>query len=266
MALEQTRPVSTAPADEVDMRQTFTGFLSLSFLLGTASLLQSTARCQTAPEQNPKKLALRGNVTAVEIMDDSANSGTALIIVWLELNMVNTGTRPLIFLSMPPLFHGAALARTPEEFSVEDWVRSELTYDFGGPSISKDPKWAVMRARLDQPAPPPDLTRILSPGGSWKLATRVVVGVPTDRVRQNLLGKKEPLQAFLDASPVWIQVLGDPWPPDLWDTNKYKVGFGKELQQRWMDKGLLWYELLRSEPMLLDLKKAKHTVLPRNKN
>ena len=121
-----------------------------------------------------------------------------------------------------------------------------------------------MRDRLDQRYPPPDLTWILKPGKSWRVTAFANVSVPTDRAGQGS-GKKETLQALLEASPVWIQTLGAPWPADLCVSDKYEVGLHRELERRWKDNGLLWYGILRSEPMLLDLKKAKYSAMPRKK-
>ncbi len=266
VALKKTRLVSTVPIVEACMRPIFTGFLFLSFILGTEGLLQVKGACHPAYEQDSKNLALRGKVVSVEIIDYTASAASALIIVRLKLEIVNTGARPLILLKTPPLFVGAALGRKPEDFSIEDLFSSkDLTYDYLGPAISKSPEWAVMRMRLDQPSPPLNLTRILKSGQSWRLKTTVAISVPTDLKRYTFSRRKETLQALLQASPVWIQALGETWPPDLWDTEKYKVGFGRELQQRWKDKGLLWIDGLRSEPMLLDLKKAKYSVAPQKK-
>jgi len=129
------------------MRQLFTGFLSLSFILGIASLLQGNAASQTTSEQasehGSKKLTLRGRVLFAEIMDDSANSASALIIVGLKLEMVNTGTKPLIFLKTLSYIGGAALARTREELSIEDILSSHLTYDYPSPDFSQIDEWEL---------------------------------------------------------------------------------------------------------------------------
>jgi hypothetical protein len=187
----------------------------------------------------------------VEIKEIDRSS--ALIEIKLKMELVNAGGRPIIFLKREPLFPGGALARKPDDFE----VGNVLAADAGWPSNDIAPEWAALRGRLDRPSPPSSETKILAPNESWSMETSIRIVVPTDSKRSTSSRKKETLATIQQLSPVWLRVVCEVWPWNVepLTTNRNKLKFGRTLQQRWRQSGLLWLDVIYSEPIKLDLRK-----------
>lgn len=197
-----------------------------------------------------KMLLLRGRVESVEVKEIDRSS--ALIDVKLKMEFVNVGVRPIIFLKREPLFPGGALARKPDDFE----VGNVLAADAGWPSNEISPEWATLRASLDKSSPPQNETRLLMPGESWPLDTSVRLIVPTDPSKSISSRKKESLATIEQLSSVWLRVVCEVWP---WNVepltdDRSKLKFGRKLQQRWRQSGVLWLDVVYSEPIKFDLK------------
>lgn len=215
-------------------------------------LLAVNLEAQSASTKRSKVLSLRGTVQSVDIKEIDRSS--ALIEIKLKMALVNVGVRPIIFLKRVPLFPGGALARKPDDFE----VGNVLAADAGWPSNDIAPEWAALRVSLDRSNPPSGETKILAPNESWSLETSIRIVVPTDSKRSTSSRKKETLATIQQLSPVWLRVVCEVWPwnvePLTADRNRLK--FGRTLQQRWRQSGLLWLEVIYSEPIKLDLKSS----------
>lgn len=214
-------------------------------------VLTANLEAQNASTGRSKVLSLRGTVQTVEIKEIDRSS--ALIEMKLKMELVNVGVRPIIFLKREPLFPGGALARTPDDFE----VGNVLAADAGWPSNDIAPEWAALRVSLDRPNPPSSETKILAPNESWFLETSIRIVVPTGPKRSTSSRKKETLATIQELSPVWLRVVCDLWPWNVepLTADHRKLRFGHKLQQRWKQSGLLWLDVIYSEPIKLDLKK-----------
>ena len=176
------------------------------------------------------------------------------------MEFVNVGLRPIILLQREPLFPGGALARKPEDFE----VGKVLAADAGWPSNEVSNEWATLRSHLDKPSPPADDTRLLMPGQSWPLETSVQLVVPTDPKKYISSRKKETLATIQQLSPVWLRVVCEVWPWNVEPLNAHRnqLKFGHKLQKRWKDVGLLWLDVIYSEPIMIDMKAASVASAP----
>lgn len=203
-------------------------------------------------------LSLRGEVKSLEVRHTDTSS--AFIDIDLRMELRNTGASPLIFLKREPLFVGAALAREPADFKLGNVLAADGVW----PAVSIAPEWTTLRSTLDQPQPPESETRILMPGDSWFLEASVGVTVPTNSKRYTSLGstrRKESLAAIQQLSPVWLRVTCEVWPSNVEPagsaSERAKLHFGHTLQKRWAQAGLLWLDTIHSEPITLDLWRAR---------
>src|SRR5947209_10047702 len=216
-------------------------------------LLQDNAVAQGTQNQTSGPLSLRGTVESVQVIKDTSSS--AYIAIKLKMELINTGSRPVIFLKRAPIFPGARLAKSPEDLGTNNILASE----YGGPSNDISPEWTTLRSSLDQPSPPPDETLILMPGESWPLEAPVGFPVPINSHKTDTFFREtESLPVIQELSPVWLRVVCEVWPfnvelPAL-GPEREKLKFGHKLQKRWNDEGLLWLDTIYSEPIMLDLR------------
>jgi hypothetical protein len=236
----------------------FSALLSLSTISCSLCLGVSA---HDRKEQERAPVTLRGEIESVEIR--AIDNSSSLIEMKLRMELVNTGTRPLIFLKRGPLFAGTALAKSPEDFKTGKF----LAVGYEGPSNDISPKWAMLRASLDKPSPPTDETRIVIPGESWLLETTARAVVPTEpRSKEIYFNDTMSLQVMRELPSLWLRVSCEVWPGNVElpapGPERAKFKFGHKLQKRWEDVGLLWLDSLQSEPITLDLKAATYKVLP----
>lgn len=166
------------------------------------------------------------------------------------LELVNTSPTPIIFLKRQPQFVGAALAKQPDDFA----TGNHLVSTYAGPAVSLAPEWGALRLGLDKPTPPPDQTRILMSNESWSLEATVGVSLP-DHPEMFAPAKSASLKDIKELSPVWLRVVCEVWPWNLEaGADRSKLNYGRELQRRWKDIGVLWLDEIYSEPMTLNLK------------
>lgn len=202
--------------------------------------------------QTSKRLCLRGKVTSVKIISDSPESrySSNFLEIKLMVELVNTSTTPIIFLKREPLFVGAALAKQPDDFA----TGNHLARTYAGPAVSLAPEWAALRLGLDKATPPPDQTRILMPNESWSLGATVGVSLP-DHPEMFAPAKSASLKDIKQLSTVWLRVVCEVWPWNIErSADRSKLNYGRKLQRRWKDVGVLWLDEIYSEPIMLDLK------------
>lgn len=224
---------------------------SLYFICGLCLLIVMLQISALAQENNAQ-LSLLGEVQSVEIVKD--NYGWSQIKVNLQMELVNTGTKPIILLREGPVFPGAVIAKVSEDPKKPNI----LATSYGGESNDISSKWSILRQKLDQPSPPSDLTKILLPTESWTLETTARLSVPTDSKVDISYGKKESLKVIKNLSPVSLRVICEVWSWNIeeLDDEREKLKFGHKLKERWKNFGSLWLDEIYSEPILLNLNSA----------
>jgi hypothetical protein len=206
------------------------------------------------PNQTPKILCLRGKVISVKTIVDAPESrySSNFLEIKLMLELVNTSSTPIIFLNREPLFVGAALAKQPDDFV----TGNHLARSYAGPAVSLAPEWAALRRSLDKPTPPPDQTRVLMPNESWSLGATVGVSLP-DHPEMFAPAKSASLKDIKELSTVWLRVVCEVWPWNLEPgADRSKLNYGRKLQRRWKNVGVLWLDEINSEPMRLNLNES----------
>jgi hypothetical protein len=192
---------------------------------------------------------LHGKLESVDIrrIGDSA----VRLDVKLRFEIVNNGTKPVLFLAAKkPIFPGVFVSK-----SQTDLLAGEtLIRDYYGLSANTSPEWEVLRASMNQSTPPSELLHVLMPNESWSLSDSVSIGMPTKLRENSYYPRTENWEAIHALSVVWFRVLCEVWPLNL-ETSIHKddLSFGKELQERWKERGLLWLDEILSEPIMLDL-------------
>jgi hypothetical protein len=189
-------------------------------------------------------LCLRGKVSKVELIRENKHS--IVFDMKLQLEFVNTSDKPVIIMQGSYWLGAKTLARSPE-----DAANYKYLYGSGHwASVSGAPEWRELRKRLDQPSPPPDLTRILAPNESLPYEADVTLYIE----KAGSLDKtSQSWDVIKQASPVWLQVTLETWAINIEPrVDPNNLEFGKMLQQRWRQFGELQIERLTSEPMPLD--------------
>lgn len=195
---------------------------------------------------------LRGKVESVEVTE--LDGTAALIKIKLKMELINTGSDPLILLQKDPLFVGAALAKSPDALARGEF----LVTDYAGPAVDLSSEWVALRASLDKVSPPPDQTLLLRPNDSRLLEASVGISVPTKPGVNISFSKKESLQTIQKLSPIWLRVVCEAWPRNIEPgADRSKLKFGRKLRSRWRGYGVLWLDDIYSEPIRLDLNSNK---------
>ena len=195
-------------------------------------------------------VTLRGQVTSIELRDVTSTSVS--VVIKLKLEARNSGTKPVIFLeSEPPKITGATLTKSPSDPSSE-----ALVNDYRGPSVDRSAKWSTLRNNLDRPSPPRDKIRVLMPDQSWSFEGTVDITLPTEASNHSYFPKSASFETVQKYSPVWMKLNWEVWPLNVepWSNDRSKLKFGRMLQRRWKDVGVLWLDGIYSEPIMLDLK------------
>lgn len=192
-----------------------------------------------------KSLCLRGKVVDVKLVHENKHS--IVFDVKLNLEFSNYSRTPIIILQQEFWLGATSLARSPEDATAYKYIYISGHW----PSVSTSPEWKALRQRLNQPNPPQALTLVLGEGKSMSYETSTKLYIEKagsfDKTKQSW-------EIIKQASPVWLQVTLEMWPVNLEpsvDINS--PAFGKMLQRRWRQHGVLQLERLTSEPMPLQL-------------
>lgn len=224
----------------------------LLFICGTVS---------NASAQEPYSVTLRGQAESIEISNVSASSVS--LTVKLKLELINNGISPVIFLeTKPPLLVGAALSKS----SVDLASGNNLVSEYAGESVDTSPEWIALRKSLNHPSPPFDKVRILMPNESWQLEDYVSIALPTESGKSSFFPKRETWERVQALSKLWLRTTYQTWSLNLEPLNydRTKKTFGYSLQKRWKDFGLLWLDGIRSEPIILNLKELRPSLVKRS--
>jgi len=206
----------------------------------------------TSVPRNLDAITLRGTVTSLDgiVRDETGTS----FDIHLDLTLINTRTKPLMFLTAErPIIVGGLIAEEPEITRLAD----SLDYTTYGPSIAPTPEYALMRSSLDVARPPSDMVRILMPNEQWQFQ-----GVLKFRLRDSLLpycriagvcmpASSEPVRNMKSA---WLRAYLEIWPTNLEPFPRHgSKTFGHMLQKRWRKFGVLQLERVVSEPIKFNL-------------
>jgi hypothetical protein len=205
---------------------------------------------------------IRGRVISVNL--EEKEDGSAICELTLDLEFVNVVSESVIILkpvnqyvywlgarSLYKTYNEAALGKNPVYLS-QAW-----------PSIYPFPEYKDLAERLDKPAPPEDVTRILKPGETWtyRATTKLFFG----KVGEQAYGN--PTLPFAEikntGAPLWLRLDFETWP---FNVENFRRGLGGKLRKRWRKIGRLWLEETnsrfwfashRTEPIKFDLQGAK---------
>jgi hypothetical protein len=178
--------------------------------------------------------------------EEDPGAPTAVLSGRFRLTFVNTGSTPLILLKERFLvFPGVTLTKAPGPP-----VRENILFDqYYGQSYSTSPEWSALRAALDQPKPPSDITQTINPGESWETTGDFVMRPPKTLERYRVDREPTSLELLKKASPLSIRVSCEVWPLNV-ETQGGSRGasFGRKLQNRWRRFGLLLLDPIVSQP------------------
>jgi hypothetical protein len=201
-------------------------------------------------------LVLRGKVRDIKFMSGDPNYVD--LEVALDIEFVNTGAKPLIFLKPQKereaeIFWPGAVSLSLAKFLAERggcnstiWVQAHL------PAISTAAEFQEMAKRLDQPSPPPDLTHVLQPKESWVWQTTAFLRFYAKTMSSVYSGHDLPWEVIGEiATPLWMRLDYEVWSLNLQRADK---GLRERLRKRWKEVGLLNIEpSLTTEPIELKL-------------
>lgn len=218
-------------------------------------MLAVTYPMANAQTEDTHGLVLRGKV--LKIQTDRSHKGYVDLLLDVSLDFSNAGSAPVIM--MRPwgergFWHGASLIAT----SLQNAQLHRYFFVNGAwESISGDDSYRRLAQQLDQPRPPEQLTRILSPGNSWNWHTSVTI-----RFEENThwIYPSRPTweEMKTEPSPLWLRVSFEMWP---FNAEYFKPNLAPKLQKRWRSFGYLWIgeknrrmhlARLDSEPIELD--------------
>jgi hypothetical protein len=211
-------------------------------------------------------LVLRGKVRDIKIVSNDPHHVGLEVAV--DIEFVNTGTKPIIFLKPQnereaEIFWPGAISLSLAKFLAERggcnsaiWVQSHL------PAVSTAPEFREMAKRLDQPSPPPGLTHVLRPKESWVWQTTAFLGFYAKTMSSVYSGHDLPWGVVGKIStPLWMRLDYEVWSLNLQRADK---GLRERLRKRWKNVGLLSIEpSLTTEPIELRLN-AVSAAAPNN--
>ncbi len=174
-----------------------------------------------------------------------------------EFEMTNETSTPLIAIDAEQPYEGTErtfrfwiagihLASTREK-ALEGNYLDAPDYLFTWPEDERTPAWSHLRCRLDQPAAPGDLTRILNPGESFRFQETCLFRVHKNYLPVDLGGRA----AGVSSAPLWARVVLDLWSSNLEFDHTMRMQV--VLQRRWANQGVLLVgNALTSQPIPLD--------------
>jgi hypothetical protein len=80
--------------------------------------------------------------------------------------------------------------------------------------------------------------------------------VPTEAGKRSYFSTGTSFEKLQQFSQVWTKLNWEVWPVnvDPWQKDRNKLKFGRKLQRRWRDEGILLLDVIQSQPIPLDLK------------
>lgn len=214
-------------------------FLPASALLAIILLAASSAFARKLDKNN---LVVRGKVTKISLLPHAPHY--VGFEVALNLEFVNTGTTPIIFLrpneksKWAQIFWlGSASLWLTESQAKHSWERSAI-WSLGGLPANDitSPIFREMVGQLDQSIPPPELTQVLQPKETWTWQTECILrfnektedyGSSSD-LGWEVIGKI--------GTPLWMRLTYVVWPNNLLRAEK---NLKRKLQARWKNIGVL---------------------------
>jgi hypothetical protein len=200
-----------------------------------SSLQRAWAEAE-ASERVHAGLEMRGQV--LDSRCHEAANGTVACAIDLDLEFINNGSRPAILLR--PFgehvfwFGGKTLA-------VRQDGREHLVHDTGAwPSVYPFAEYRELADKLDKPTPPPDVTTILLPGGTWRWRKTITHTFPKENTCSTSVGLElgwRDIRAF--SSPALLRVSFEMWP---FNVENFKPRLGQELRRRWREYGDLYLQ------------------------
>lgn len=224
-------------------------------------MIQSERGEQVNPENELKKrpLTLSGRVLGVRCHRDDRKYIECKAD--LSLDFSNSGDEPVIILQPYEeysFWHGAtSLALTRADAETYTYV-----YNSGAwPSVYTTPMYSQLADMLDQPLPPPDVTRVIKPGEGWTWVTTIHILLQEENACDGTVGVEIGWKEIKKlSSPLWLQVSYEMWP---FNVENFKENLSETLSERWKTYGALYLEerlgghasaILTSEPIELDLR------------
>jgi hypothetical protein len=222
------------------------------FLLTLFLMTAHSVFGQNAYESN---LIIRGNVQNIRRLPNDPHY--VAFEVNLNLEFVNTGGQPVIFLqpndnTEAEIFWLGTISLSLSETQAKQygsnsyiWVSTAL------PSVDTSPVFRQMANRLNQPLPPPDLTRILQPKETWVWKTKIPLRFyaktssccSSQDLGWEVIGKI--------GTPLWMRLNYVIWSNNLLRADN---GLLKRLRSRWKRFGILNAEAsLTTEPIEIKL-------------
>jgi len=168
----------------------------------------------------------------------------------LDIDFVNVGTQPIVFLSpqqepQAEIFQVEGIALALSKLQAETypygwdiWARGMFT------SISTAPEYGEVARRLDQSSPPPDLTRVLRSRESWTWRTTVALWFEAHTVTAYVNRTPSPSDLGWDVigkigTPLWMRLRYSVWSHNLQRADR---NLRARLQKRWRNAGYLIVE------------------------
>lgn len=188
----------------------------------------------SAQSDDTHGLVLRGKV--LKTWTDRSQNGFVDLMIDLNLDFANAGPTPLIMLRPwddRGFWHGGSLlATTLQNAESNNYIFNDGMWQ----SITRDDADRKLAVDLDQPLPPPGLTRILKPGESWNWRTTVAVRFE-ERTHWRYPGLPTWEEMKTQSSPLWLRVSFEMWP---FNTEFFKPNLAAKLQKRWRRIGSMW--------------------------
>jgi hypothetical protein len=219
----------------------------LYFMLG--AIYASLATPSFSKDTDKYPVALKGVVKSVQIAHHDASF--VQLDIKLKFELINVGAKPVILLrAKGPNFVGIGMAQSEAALVAGNL----LAKDYYGPSAVSTIEWDQLRTSLNKSSPPENLVHILMPNGSFTLEGSVTIGLPMESGKKSWTPKQESWETIRALSAVWIDIVCEVWPLSLEPAGaRYDLVFGKFLQNKWIDSGLLLLDHITSEPIKLDL-------------
>jgi|KBSSwiStaDraftv2_1062776.scaffolds.fasta_scaffold646458_2 hypothetical protein len=187
-------------------------------------------------------LVLAGRASNVRLIEEDSRSLS--FEVQLQLTLRNASTSTAILYSHDFMVYGNEL------FAKTDKGAAELLHQRFGPSSTDfSPVWGELRQKLNMPAPPNDLTRLLQSEQWIEINRTVVLRFAKGK------GDRSTWAEIRVRSPLFLQVAMEMFPSNLdyEQGRKSTNAFGKSLQSKWRRFGRLQVKPIRSEPIQIQL-------------
>jgi len=216
--------------------------------LGTCAQAQSNARAEKG------SLVLKGQVIDVIVEPSPAPADYIDIRFKIRFELVNEGKVPVLFLTDDlPALDTLTLTKSAGQVNDENTLFDEP----GGESLSEVAAWRGLRVQLNQPLPPQNSVRVLSPGDKWEFQTSTFVRPPFKYGTRTVGGHPTSWEILRNETSLFLRVQYMFWPYSLEKPpHQAEKPFGHMLQKKWKHFGFLQLEPVVSEPMLFKLPDA----------